>query len=42
LVPNVFPLCSLQFLNRFSSGSQYVHRFPTCSPSCPHLVWHLI
>jgi len=39
LVPNVFPLCSFQLLNGFSSGSQYVpqvlNMFPNMSSTAP-------
>ncbi len=40
LVPNVFPLCSFQLLNGFSSGSQYVPQVPNMflnmSSMAPH------
>ncbi len=36
LVPNAFPLCSLQLLNEFSSGSQYVPQVPNMSSMAPH------
>jgi hypothetical protein len=40
LVPNVFPLCSFQLLNGFSSGFQYVPQVPSMflnmSSMAPH------